>query len=62
MKKVEAIIRKSKFDEVKALHNVKLTFLLLGCNGVGNEKKGMYTEELVIAPLKFKTIFIYCRK
>ena len=33
MKKIEAIIRKSKFDQVKeALHNVEVNFLqLLGC-------------------------------
>ena len=42
MKKVEAIIRKSKFDEVKfALHNVEVNFFSYwDVTGVGNEKQG----------------------
>ena len=42
MKKVEAIIRKSKFDEVKeALHNVEVNFFSYWyVTGVGNEKEG----------------------
>ena len=42
MKKVEAIIRKSKFDEVKeALHNVEVNFFsYCDVTGVGNEKEG----------------------
>lgn len=42
MKKVEAIIRKSKFDEVKeALHNVEVNFFSYwDVTGVGNEKEG----------------------
>ena len=42
MKKVEAIIRKSKFDEVKeALHSVEVNFFSYwDVTGVGNEKEG----------------------
>ncbi len=42
MKKVEAIIRKSKFDEVKkALHAVEVNFFSYwDVTGVGNEKQG----------------------
>lgn len=42
MKKVEAIIRKSKFDEVKkALHDIKVNFFSYwDVTGVGNEKQG----------------------
>ena len=42
MKKIEAIIRKSKFDEVvKALHDVEVYFFSYwDVTGVGNEKIG----------------------
>ena len=42
MKKIEAIIRKSKFEDVKeALHNVKVNFFSYwDVTGVGNEKQG----------------------
>lgn len=42
MKKVEAIIRKSKFDEVKeALHDIQVNFFSYwDVTGVGNEKEG----------------------
>jgi nitrogen regulatory protein P-II 1 len=42
MKKVEAIIRKSKFDEVKkALHAIEVNFFSYwDVTGVGNEKQG----------------------
>lgn len=42
MKKVEAIIRKSKFDEVKkALHDIQVNFFSYwDVTGVGNEKQG----------------------
>lgn len=42
MKKVEAIIRKSKFDEVKkALHAIEVNFFSYwDVTGVGNEKVG----------------------
>ena len=42
MKKIEAIIRKSEFDEVKgALHNVDVNFFSYwDVTGVGNEKEG----------------------
>ncbi len=42
MKKIEAIIRKSKFDEVKeALHQVEVNFFSYwDVTGVGNEKQG----------------------
>ena len=42
MKKIEAIIRKSKFDEVKkALHHVGVVFFSYwDVTGVGNEKQG----------------------
>ncbi|MGB5388146.1 MAG: P-II family nitrogen regulator [Eudoraea sp.] len=42
MKKVEAIIRKSKFDDVKnALHEIEVNFFsYLDVTGVGNEKQG----------------------
>ena len=42
MKKIEAIIRKSKFNDVKeALHNVKVNFFSYwDVTGVGNEKAG----------------------
>jgi nitrogen regulatory protein P-II 1 len=41
MKKIEAIIRSSKFDEVKAaLHDIDIDFFTyLDTTGVGNEKK-----------------------
>ena len=42
MKKIEAIIRKSQFDDVKkALHNVEVNFFSYwDVTGVGNEKEG----------------------
>ena len=42
MKKIEAIIRKSKFKEVKeALHEVEVNFFSYwDVTGVGNEKEG----------------------
>jgi nitrogen regulatory protein P-II 1 len=42
MKKIEAIIRKSKFEEVKeALHNVEVNFFSYwDVTGLGNEKEG----------------------
>ncbi|WP_373059836.1 P-II family nitrogen regulator [Zunongwangia sp. H14] len=42
MKKIEAIIRKSKFDEVKkALHETDVNFFSYwDVTGVGNEKRG----------------------
>ena len=42
MKKIEAIIRKSKFDDVKsALHNAEVNFFSYwDVTGVGNEKEG----------------------
>ncbi|WP_127846125.1 P-II family nitrogen regulator [Psychroflexus aestuariivivens] len=42
MKKIEAIIRKSKFDEVKsALHNIEVNFFSYwDVTGVGNETQG----------------------
>ena len=42
MKKIEAIIRRSKFEDVKeALHNVKVNFFSYwDVTGVGNEKQG----------------------
>ncbi len=42
MKKIEAIIRKSKFDDVKkALHEVEVNFFSYwDVTGVGNEKQG----------------------
>ena len=42
MKKVEAIIRKSKFDDVRnALHDIEVNFFSYwDVTGIGNEKKG----------------------
>src|SRR5688572_8550079 len=42
MKKIEAIIRKSKFDQVRdALHQIEVNFFSYwDVTGVGNEKKG----------------------
>jgi len=42
MKKIEAIIRKSKFDDVRdALHQIEVNFFSYwDVTGVGNEKKG----------------------
>tara|TARA_R110001583_G_scaffold145096_1_gene297098 strand:+ start:35514 stop:35852 length:339 start_codon:yes stop_codon:yes gene_type:complete len=42
MKKIETIIRKSKFDEVKeALHRIEVNFFSYwDVTGVGNEKQG----------------------
>jgi nitrogen regulatory protein P-II 1 len=42
MKKIEAVIRKSKFDEVKkALHDIEVNFFSYwDVTGVGNEKQG----------------------
>lgn len=42
MKKIEAVIRKSKFDEVKkALHGIEVNFFSYwDVTGVGNEKQG----------------------
>lgn len=42
MKKIEAIIRKSKFEEVKqALHEIEVVFFTYwDVTGVGNEQKG----------------------
>lgn len=42
MKQIEAVIRKSKFDEVKkALHEIEVNFFTYwDVTGVGNEKQG----------------------
>ncbi|CAM3022305.1 P-II family nitrogen regulator [Flavobacterium frigoris] len=42
MKKIEAVIRKSKFDEVKeALHKIEVNFFTYwDVTGVGNEQQG----------------------
>ena len=42
MKKIEAIIRKSKFEDVKdALHEIEVNFFSYwDVTGVGNEKEG----------------------
>ncbi|MGB7394593.1 MAG: P-II family nitrogen regulator [Pricia sp.] len=42
MKQIEAVIRKSKFDEVKeALHRIEVNFFTYwDVTGVGNEKQG----------------------
>jgi nitrogen regulatory protein P-II 1 len=42
MKKIEAVIRKSKFDDVKkALHQIEVNFFTYwDVTGVGNEKQG----------------------
>ncbi|MEM6720368.1 MAG: P-II family nitrogen regulator [Bacteroidota bacterium] len=42
MKKIEAIIRKSKFEDVKdALHEIEVNFFTYwDVTGIGNEKKG----------------------
>ena len=42
MKKIEAVIRKSKFDDVKeALHQIEVNFFSYwDVTGVGNEKQG----------------------
>jgi len=42
MKKIEAVIRKSKFDDVKkALHQIEINFFSYwDVTGVGNEKEG----------------------
>jgi nitrogen regulatory protein P-II 1 len=42
MKKIEAVIRKSKFDDVKiALHQIEVNFFTYwDVTGVGNEKEG----------------------
>lgn len=42
MKKIEAIIRKSKFDDVRnALHDIEVNFFSYwDVTGIGNEKKG----------------------
>ena len=44
MKKIEAIIRKSKFKEVKeALHSVDVNFFSYwDVTGLGNEQQGRY--------------------
>ena len=47
MKKIEVIIRKSKFSEVRdALHQVDVNFFSYwDVTGIGNENKGKYTGE-----------------
>ena len=56
MKKIEAIIRKSKFEDVKkALHNVEVNFFSYwDVTGVGNENKVMSIEVYHIVQLKYK--------
>lgn len=56
MKKIEAIIRKSKFDDVKkTLHNAEVNFFSYwDVTGVGNEKKVTYIEGYHTALLKYK--------
>ena len=56
MKKIEAIIRKSKYSAVRdALHNVGVNFLLLlGCNWFREmKKKDTYTEACHIVQVIF---------
>ena len=56
MKKIEAIIRKSKFDEiVKALHDAEVYFFSYwDVTGVGNEKIGKVYQVLLTAQKIFK--------
>ncbi len=58
MKKIEAIIRKSKFDEVKeALHEVGIDFMTYwDVTGIGNEKSGQIFRATV-----FETRYIQRR-
>ncbi len=56
MKKIDAIIRKSLFDEVRdALHEVNVYFFSYwDVTGVGHEKKLNNTEVFIIVPRTFK--------
>ena len=57
MKKIEAIIRKSKFSTVRdALHEVGVNFFSYwDVTGLGNEQEGhVYRGELAIAQVTFK--------
>ena len=60
MKKIEAIIRKSKFDEVvNALHDAEVYFFSYwDVTGVGNEKIGKFTEEFLQYKRYSKEMFI----
>ena len=56
MKKIDAIIRKSRFHEVRqALHDVNVYFFSYwDVTGVGHEKRNIYTEVLLTALQTFK--------
>jgi len=58
MKKVEAIIRKSKFSGVKkALHEVGVNFFSYwDVTGLGNEKEGHVIEVFLTARVTFKDV------
>ena len=58
MKKVEAIIRKSKFSSVKkALHEVGVNFFSYwDVTGQETKKKAMYTEVFLTAQVIFKGV------
>ena len=58
MKKIDAIIRKSKFHEVRqALHDVNVYFFSYwDVTGVGHEKRNTSIAALPIAPQIFKDV------
>jgi hypothetical protein len=58
MKKIEAVIRKSKFDEVKEAQNRSQFLYLLGCYR-WVIRKDMYIEEST-APQTFN-VYFHCR-
>ena len=62
MKKIEAIIRKSKFDEVKeALHKIEVNFFTYwDVTGVGNEKEGHVYQRNHLQHIRYtKKIHLY---
>ena len=65
MKKIEAIIRKSQFDEVtEALHEVGIDFFTYwDVTGVGNEKSGAVYRAVVYETrlIERRTISFVCR-
>ena len=60
MKKIEAIIRKSKFDDVKeALHNVEVNFFSYwDVTGVGNEKEGHVYRGISYSTTEIQTRYL----
>jgi nitrogen regulatory protein P-II 1 len=62
MKKIEAVIRKSKFDEVKeALHKIEVNFFTYWDVTEGNEKEGHVYRGITYSTTDIQRRYFHCR-